>query len=313
MTALSLKNYAIVLTFAIVSCGAFAFHNPIPCSFPSAPTESLYKFTQPLQKSTTTKRLDTQVSVALPSHDEENKEEECSPDPRASGPSTHFGSPIDEATKKRNRELIHTAKSYLFDTLFSGKEVTRNYARFYALENIARMPYFSYLSVLHLYETLNRWRQSDYLKVHFSESWNEQHHLLIMEELGGSDRWTDRFVAQHVAFFYYWIVVALYLVNPTFAYNLNQAVEEEAYQTYDNFIENNKEFLESQPAPEVAKKYYLGEDLYLFDAMHYDANGNRGTPRRPKMETLLDAFTAIRDDELEHVKTMAYLQEDSCQ
>lgn len=29
---------------------------------------------------------------------------------------------------------------------------------------------------------------------------------------------------------------------------------------------------------------------------------------RPKIETLFDVFTAIRDDELEHVKTMVSMQ-----
>ncbi|MEH2093056.1 alternative oxidase [Nostoc sp.] len=61
----------------------------------------------------------------------------------------------------------------------------RSYARFYMLETIARVPYFSYLSVLHLYETLGYWRKADLLKLHFAETWNELHHLLIMESLGG--------------------------------------------------------------------------------------------------------------------------------
>lgn len=39
----------------------------------------------------------------------------------------------------------------------------------------------AFISVLHLYETLGWWRRADYLKVHFAESWNELHHLLIME------------------------------------------------------------------------------------------------------------------------------------
>ena len=34
----------------------------------------------------------------------------------------------------------------------------RPYPRFYVLETVARVPYFSYLSVLHLYETLGWWR-----------------------------------------------------------------------------------------------------------------------------------------------------------
>lgn len=61
----------------------------------------------------------------------------------------------------------------------------RPYPRFYVLETIARVPYFAYLSVLHLYETLGIWRKADWLKVHFAETWNELHHLLIMESLGG--------------------------------------------------------------------------------------------------------------------------------
>ena len=132
-----------------------------------------------------------------------------------------------------------------------------------------------------------------------------------MEEMGGSDRWIDRFIAQHIAVFYYWIVITLYMYNPTLAYNLNQAVEEEAFTTYSKFIEEHEEYLRSQPAPMAAKKYYTGNDLYLFDAMHFDEQGQRDI-RRPKMETLLDAFSAVRDDEWEHVKTMAYLQDDAC-
>jgi ubiquinol oxidase len=155
------------------------------------------------------------------------------------------------------------------------------------------------------------------MTVHFSQSWNEHHHLLIMEEMGGNERWADRFVAQHIAVFYYWTVIALYLYNPTWAYNLNQAVEEEAFSTYSNFVDNNGSFLQTQPAPLAAKKYYTGNDLYLFDTMHYfdtaaESSGEQQQARRPKMDTLYDAFVAVRDDELEHVKTMAYLQDDAC-
>lgn len=38
-----------------------------------------------------------------------------------------------------------------------------------------------FISVLHMYESFGWWRRADYLKVHFAESWNEMHHLLIME------------------------------------------------------------------------------------------------------------------------------------
>jgi ubiquinol oxidase len=152
--------------------------------------------------------------------------------------------------------------------------------------------------------------------LHFAESLNELHHLLIMEELGGNDQWKDRFVAQHSAFFYYWMIVGLHLLNPTHAYNLNQAVEQEAYDTYNNFLETHAEYLQGEPPAKVAVKYYTSDDMYLFDAMHFDSStGSTDEPaakaeprRRPNIQTLYDVFRAIRDDEYEHVKTMAHLR-----
>lgn len=62
--------------------------------------------------------------------------------------------------------------------------------RFWFLETVARMPYLSYISMLHLYESLGWWRRSaDVKRIHFAEEWNEFHHLLIMEALGGDQRW----------------------------------------------------------------------------------------------------------------------------
>ena len=75
-----------------------------------------------------------------------------------------------------------------------------------------------------------------------------------MEELGGNDRFIDRFVAQHTAFFYYWFVIACYVVNPTLAYNLNQAVEEHAFETYSSFLSEFEEELKSAKATPIAKK-----------------------------------------------------------
>jgi len=221
-----------------------------------------------------------------------------------SNPSMKFGKPLDDDMKKFNKVAVGFLKSTIFDSIYSGKD--RDYARFYTLETIARVPYFSYLNVLHLYETLGKWRKANYLKIHFAESWNEMHHLLIMEELGGADKFMDRFLAQHVAVVYYWIVAFLYVWNPTMAYNLNQAVEEHAFSTYDQFIKENPDELKKYPAPSVAKEYYRDGDLYMFDEFQ------TGTcePRRPKMVTLYDCFVAIRDDEAEHVKTMVHLQQD---
>lgn len=217
-------------------------------------------------------------------------------------PSTRFGKPITEDLEEFNKASVGFIKQVIFDTMFRG----RDYARFYALETIARVPYFSYLAALHFYETIGMWRKANYLKIHFAESWNEMHHLLIMEELGGADRWFDRFIAQHVSVGYYWIVFFLYFWNPTMAYNLNEAIEEHAYATYDQFCKENEEQLKKLPAPQVAREYYAEGDLYMFDEFQTQTC----ELRRPVINNLYDTFMAIRDDEWEHVKTMKHLQTD---
>ncbi|MCG9887179.1 MAG: plastoquinol terminal oxidase [Cyanobacteria bacterium] len=181
----------------------------------------------------------------------------------------------------------------------------RPYPRFYVLETVARVPYFAYLSVLHLYESIGLWRKADWLKVHFAESWNELHHLLIMEELGGSQFWADRLLARSAALLYYWIVVGIYLVSPRSAYRFMELVEEHAYATYDKFLTEFEATLKQQPAPAIAKSYYRDGDLYMFDEFQ---TARVPSDRRPVMETLYDTFVAIRDDEMEHVKTMAACQ-----
>jgi ubiquinol oxidase len=182
----------------------------------------------------------------------------------------------------------------------------RHYQRFWVLETIARVPYFGYLSVLHLYETLGLWRKADWLKVHFAESWNEMHHLLIAESLGGNRYWVDRFVAEHLAVIYYWVVVPLYMAFPRLAYYMMELIEDHAYHTYDQFLQAHAAELQAQPAPAVAQNYYRDGDLYMFDEFQ---TNTKPESRRPKVDTLYDVFVNIRDDEGEHVKTMVFCQQ----
>ncbi|MGG6297322.1 alternative oxidase [Leptolyngbya sp. AN02str] len=181
----------------------------------------------------------------------------------------------------------------------------RPYPRFYVLETVARVPYFSYLSVLHLYETLGMWRRVDWLKVHFAESWNELHHLLIMEELGGGDNGIDRILARSVALLYYWIICALYVFSPRAAYHFMELVEGHAYRTYNKFLKENEAELKALPAPAIAVQYYRDGDLYMFDEFQ---SARVACDRRPAVNNLYDVFVAIRDDEQEHVKTMVACQ-----
>ena len=206
--------------------------------------------------------------------------------------------------------------------------------RFWLLETVARMPYFSYNSMLTLYEILGWWRKSsDLRKVHFAEEWNEYQHLLVMESLGGDRKWSDRFLGQHAALVYYLGLIIIWLISPKLAYNFSERIETHAVATYAQFTEENKALLESLPAPDVAKAYYEGDDLYLFDefqtttlsstgevmSLKLDKDGTTDNAyvdrkhvsvRRPKIETLYDVFINICEDEKEHVGTMNACQID---
>ncbi len=173
--------------------------------------------------------------------------------------------------------LLVNVLVFVMNTVYRDRPIPR----FYVLETVARVPYFSYLSVLHLYETIGWWRKADWLKVHFAESWNELHHLLIMEELGGGNVWGDRFLARHVALLYYWIITLIYLVAPKSAYHFMELVEGHAYSTYNAHLKAHEAELKSTPAPQIAIDYYRDGDLYMFDEFQTgQPPASRRWPRR---------------------------------
>lgn len=214
--------------------------------------------------------------------------------------------PLDDATKAFCDYLVATLKGGM-DVIYAGKG--RDFARFYVLETVARVPYFAYMSVLHLYESLGMHGRASWIKVHFAEADNELHHLLIMESLGGSDRFEDRFFAKNSALLYYWANVIFYMVHPRGAYYMMSLIEDHAHDTYGKFLESNEEKLKTLPVPQIAKKYYEAEDMYLFDAFHTSARAKPASPRRPRLESLYDVFCCIRDDEHQHRSTLHCLVE----
>jgi ubiquinol oxidase len=61
--------------------------------------------------------------------------------------------------KRINKTIVKSAVNVI-DKVYKD----RDYARFYVLETVARVPYFSFVSVLHLYETLSISRKADLLR-----------------------------------------------------------------------------------------------------------------------------------------------------
>ncbi len=235
-----------------------------------------------------------------------------SPRPDASG-CVPTSDPLSEGTINFNKQLIDSAKAVL-DGVYAG----RDFQRFYVLETIARVPYFAYLSCLHLYESFGLRSEARRMRTHYAEADNELHHLLIMEELGGSKFFVDRFVAQHVAFFYYWFIVGVYLTSPRSAYHLSELIEHHAYHTYDTFLSDHRDELLAKPVPEAARQYYEADDpmrayMYVGDE---DGSGDGPTPAadhhlragggRP-LSSLYDVFVRVRDDEAAHWEALCSL------
>ena len=115
--------------------------------------------------------------------------------------------------------------------------------RFWVLETIARAPYFAFLSVLHLRESLGLRTEEHYylMKEHFAQTINETEHLREMESRGGADRWVDRFFAYHLVLIYYWIMVGYYFIAPVSAYHLNAGIEFHATETYLDYFWDHPE------------------------------------------------------------------------
>ena len=118
----------------------------------------------------------------------------------------------------------------ILDFLYRG----RDYQRFWVLEEIARAPYFAFLSVLHFRESMGlRGPEHLYLmEEHFAQTLNETEHLEYMESRGGNAYWVDRAFARHLVLIYYWINVVYYWVAPRLAYHLSYEVEVHAATTY---------------------------------------------------------------------------------
>ncbi|KAL7495089.1 hypothetical protein ACHAWT_007324 [Skeletonema menzelii] len=212
---------------------------------------------------------------------------------------------------------------FLLDVIFEGRNP---FQRFFLLETVARMPYFSYITMLHLYETLGFWRRSaDIKRIHFAEEWNEFHHLLIQESLGGDQPYYVRFMAQHSALAYYIVLCMLWMTSPSLSYKFSEMLETHAVDTYGQFVDENEEKLKELPPSLIAVEYYtvgLSDPMFGEYQTKHGANGsanggsvivgggesevgmNGARKSGMRMTSLYDVFVAIRNDEGQHVNTM---------
>ena len=148
------------------------------------------------------------------------------------------------------------------DMIFNEKPIER----FWFLENVARMPYFSYVACIHFYETIGVWSpDADLRQNHYEQEINETNHLIVMDALGGGEEWYVRFLARHAAMSYYLVLLALYFSSPDIAYKCSELLEMHAVDTYLAFLNENHELLKKTKTPKHLKKKFKGARSTMFD------------------------------------------------
>lgn len=194
----------------------------------------------------------------------------------------HERNPVDAPLLMR---VVYVTICKILDLVYKDKPIQR----FWFLETIARTPYFSYMSILHFYETLGWWRISLNLRQqHLNEEWNETIHLLVMENLGGDAYWIDRLIGRHCAIFYYLILNVFFLLSPDLSYKASELLEMHAYDTYMQFIDENEETLKTLPAMNIVIQYYRKSNYTNIT----------------EIKNLYDVFKQIADDEKYHALSM---------
>jgi ubiquinol oxidase len=174
--------------------------------------------------------------------------------------------------------------------LFASMDVlygrSRSLAKFKVLEIVARVPYqaweqVAYIALTHRYNRLQFARRV-FERVNESRSQqdNEQWHLLIIQELLDDRDEPDsliryRLVPQALAFAYYQLSVALFIVRPDWSYRLNADFEDHAEHEYARYVDES-EWLEQRP----------------YDGIFADDYG--------RFDTLADLFRQIGHDERVH-------------
>ncbi len=152
------------------------------------------------------------------------------------------------ASPRRSYSLSARALFTTMDVLY-GKE--RTLEKFRVLELVARVPYQAWENVAYVAMTHTARRRGfarrvfDRVRTARWEQDNEQWHLLIMEELTAGERRgfvRSRIVPQVLAFAYYQLSWALYVVRPAWSYRLNSDFEDHAEHEYALFVAEHPEW-----------------------------------------------------------------------
>lgn len=89
----------------------------------------------------------------------------------------------------------------------------------------------------------------------------------------------------------------LFFVSPAESYRFSQILEAHAVDTYTEFIDANKDVLDSLAVPDVAYEYFR-EFRYYFDEFQLSEDSLSSSKRQPEISSLLSVFENILMDEV---------------
>lgn len=90
----------------------------------------------------------------------------------------------------------------------------------------------------------------------------------------------------------------LFFISPEESYRFSSLLENHAVDTYQEFVESNKELLRSLPSPDVAYEYYDNFLYYFYEFQLSESAQPDELGRRPEIGSLLDVFQNILLDEV---------------
>lgn len=131
--------------------------------------------------------------------------------------------------------------------------------RFYVLEHVARVPYFSYLSILHFAQSIGLKVPLHRQFLHFKQSFNETYHLEIMKEMKGDRVFIDKVFASIAALIYFPFTAVLYVLSPASGMYLMEKVEGFAVKSYTQYLEQFGDSIQKIPAGVIAKEYFVSD------------------------------------------------------
>lgn len=161
-----------------------------------------------------------------------------------------------------------------------------SYAKFKAIEVIARIPYQSWETAAYTLVSAFHGNERYAMKLAHTTSFsrsaqdNETMHVVVISHLARKKRLgfvLHTFVPLVFAFFYFWVIFVMYLVSEKASLELNYLFEAHAYVQYSQFLKENEERLKNTPI--------MSEFLAFYGR---------------QFRTEYEFFESVRNDELIH-------------